>query len=325
MSNLLTIDLSITTINDKLPEFIGAGLASYAENSNSYHRQTDELRQKIASKFQVTADHVYLTAGADQAILLLSVLYGQHAHVFTPTYISYTDVRRVGGELTEHPVLDGSVYNVPTSKIEGASLIFLANPNNPAGITSREKVLELVRNNPDAKVVVDEAYGDFADESVINDVVNHKNLVVLRSFSKGYSLAGFRIGYIIAAPEILEQLFLESTWFNVAYTSIGAAVIALENEGYFNTLRQSIIIERQKNVDFLEKLGYQTIPSHINAILIKFSDEDSGTKFAEKLKKANIKVNLGNGGSNCGLNSSFMRVSIGTASQMQAFRNAVAS
>lgn len=318
-----TIDLSFTTIKDKLPDFITNGLAPYATDSNSYFHQPEELRQKIASKQNIPINSVYLTAGADQAITLLCAMFGSNTHVFTPTYISYSDAKNLGGKFTEHPSLAGSTYAVSTSRIEDASLIFLANPNNPAGITERETILELVTNNPDAKIVVDEAYGEFFDQSVIGDVTNNKNLIVLRSFSKGYALAGFRIGYIVANPEVLEQLALESTWFNVAYTSVGAAVTALDHEDHFGKMRKIIIGERQKTESYLFKHGYQVIPSQINAVLIKFSNESAAASFIKKLKQADIVVNHGNGASNCGLDKTYVRVSVGTADQMQILRDTV--
>jgi histidinol-phosphate aminotransferase len=318
MRSMSVIDLRFTTLNQHLPDFIYQKLADYSAKSNSYHHQPDELRSLIAQKHGLGIDSVALSAGTDQAILLLSTLYGQHGHIFTPTYISYTDIKRVGGDLTEHYSLDAGVYSVSASTIDGASLIFIANPNNPAGITDRHTILELVKNNPRAKVVVDEAYGDLAGESVIQDVSNHTNLIVLRSFSKGYALAGFRIGYIIAQPKVLEDMVLESTWFNVAYTSVGAAVAALEHEDYFAEIRASVVTGRQQFEAYLVGAGYNIVPSSINAVLLKFDSEEAATSFVDSLKAKEIQVNQGNGASNTGLDESFVRMSIGTSDQMAA-------
>jgi histidinol-phosphate aminotransferase len=317
------IDLSFTTIKQPLPDFIYDGLRSFSTDSNSYHHQPAVLRQKIADHYNVPLDYIQLTAGADQAILFLSLTYGQKTHIFTPTYIGYTDVQKLGGELVEHPALEEGTYTISTDKIPDASLIFLANPNNPAGITPRKKVLELVVNNPQAIVVIDEAYADFADESVIGDVKDHKNLVVVRSFSKSHALAGYRIGYMVAAPELLGYLELETTWFNVAYTSVGAAAVAIDYEDHFADLRQDISRERERTATFLRDQNYTVITSSINALLVKFETEQKATDFVEKLKQASIKVNHGNGPSNCGLDKTFVRISVGTTEQMQALRRAL--
>ena len=183
--------------------------------------------------------------------------------------------------------------------------------------------MELVKNNPQAKVAVDEAYGDFAGESVIQDVPSCKNLIVLRSFSKGFALAGFRIGYIIAQAETLDNMILESTWFNVAYTSVGAAVAALEHEDHFVEIRASVINERQRFETYLTRAGYKVLPSSINAVLLKFDSEDGAMTFVNALKTKEILVNQGNGASNTGLDNSFVRISIGSPEQMTYVKQAI--
>jgi len=322
MNGMAIIDLSFTTIKQELPNFIYEKLDSFSTQSNSYHHQPDELRTLIAKKHAINIESVALTAGSDQAILLLSALFGKDGHVFTPTYISYSDIKRFG-RFTEHASLDQNNYEIETSKIDGSSLIFIANPNNPAGITSKDRIMELVTNNPDSFVVVDEAYGDFAGESVIDEAAKHDNLVVLRSFSKGYALAGFRIGYMVAQPTVLDELVLESTWFNVAYTSVGAAIAAMENETYFAEMRASIIESRKKLESSLQQSDYDVIPGYINATLIKFANESAATSFVDYLDTRDIKVNQGNGASNVGLDKSFVRISIGTPEQMEALQEAI--
>lgn len=278
----------------------------------------------LADKHKVPIEYIHLTAGADQAIMLLGIVFGQDTHIFTPTYISYGDVTSFGGKITEHYSLNDNNYTVSTETKTGASLIFLANPNNPAGITKKDDVINLVDNNPRAIVAVDEAYGDFTEESVAGDVLQHKNLVVIRSFSKAYSLAGFRIGYVIADPEIIRRITFESTWFNVAFTSVGAAIAALQHEEYFHKIRQDIISERSITETALSGSGYAVIPSHINAVLLKFDDEQQASQFVSKLKDAGIVVNHGNVGSNLGLNKTFVRISIGTIELMKTFHSIVA-
>lgn len=317
------IDLRFTTLKESLPSFIYDSIANYVKDSNSYFYQPEQLRKQLADKHGVPVEMIYLTAGADQALNVLTCVFGQQTHVFTPTYVGYSDAQKFGHELHEHYSLTENTYQISTDHIEGASLVFLANPNNPAGLTSRDDVLRLVHNNPDAKVVVDEAYGDFANESVVDCVQANANLVVVRSFSKGYSLAGFRIGYIIAHPDILQALVFETMYFNVAYPSVGAAVAALSNESYFSDIRGQINQERQRTESFLSEAGYVVVFGHINAALIRFQNMELATAFRERLKAKGILVNQGNGASNFGLDDMFVRLSIGTNAQMELFRAAL--
>lgn len=323
MSIDINIDLSLTTIKQELPDFIHQEIAHYARVSNTYHHQPEELRSLLAKRHGVPIEHVFLTAGADQAIMLLGMAYGERTHIFTPTYISYTDVKLFGGQLDEHYALNDSGYSISTSVLPDATLIFLANPNNPAGFTDKKQILELVQNNPETVIAVDEAYGDFVDQSVADEVRNYQNLVVIRSFSKGFSLAGYRIGYMLADPKVTKKLAFESTWFNIAHTSVGAAIAALEHEDYFRKIRLSIIAERIATEKFLISQGYRIIPSQINAVLLMFDKPSKAQSFVQAMKTAGIVVNQGNVGSNYGLNENFVRVSIGTPEHMQHFQDSV--
>lgn len=187
------INLQYTTIKDPLPDFIYEGLAPYSKAANAYKPQPTELVEKLAKKHNVPSEMIYLTAGIDEAIQMFAKTYGNNAYVFTPTYVVYSDVEEFGGTLTRILSVKGSEYSVPIDTIPNASLIYLANPNNPSGITSKENSIRLVKNNPQAIVVIDEAYGEFADLSVIDQVKKFSHMVVLRSFSKAYTMADNKI------------------------------------------------------------------------------------------------------------------------------------
>lgn len=317
------INLQYTTIKNPLPDFIYENLKPYSKGANAYKPQPVELMEKLAKKHGIFKEMIYLTAGIDEAIQMFAKAYGQNAYVFTPTYVVYADVEEFGGKLTRIFSVENSEYRIKTNAISDATLIYLANPNNPSGITSREKVMELVKNNPHAKVVIDEAYGEFADLSVIDQVGKHPHMAVLRSFSKAYGMAGNRIGYIIAHPEVISVVKNKTQWSNVSYLSVGAAVTALDHEDYFKQVREDIGKRRDEFMEFLKKSGFSILPSKINAILFKFSPEEEGSKFADHLAENNFVVSHGNGNSNIGLDKSFVRVAIGTPDQMLSLRRVI--
>ena len=181
--------------------------------------------------------------------------------------------------------------------------------------------MTLVKNNPQAKVVIDEAYGEFADLSVIDQVQKYPQMIVLRSFSKAYGMAGNRVGYIVAHPDIINIVKNKTQWTNVSYLSVGAAMIALDNENYFKKVRDDISTRREEFMEFLKQKGYSILPSKINAILFKFDSEEEGIKFADFLTKNNFVISHGNGNSNIGLDKSFLRIAIGTKEQMQKLKD----
>ncbi len=320
------INLQYTTIKTPLPDFIYEGIRLFSAGANLYHPQPAELIEKLAAKYKLPKEMIFLTAGIDEALQMFQHVYGSTTYVFTPTYVVHADAALFGKKLVKVTCLDAQhQYQVPIKKYADATLILLANPNNPSGFTSKEKVMELVRINPHAMVVIDEAYGAFADLLVEDQVGNNKNMAVLRSFSKDYGMAGNRIGYIVAQPEILATVKDFTTWANVSYISVGAAIAALNHEKYFVNIREDINTRRDGFLSFLAKLKYSVLPSQINAVIIRFSSEKEASSFVAYLAKNNIVVSHGNGNSNIGLDKSFVRLSIGTEKQMVQVKKVISS
>ena len=158
-------------------------------------------------------------------------------------------------------------------------LIYLCNPNNPtASITPKKEMREFLDQVPrDAMVLVDEAYHHYADspeyESVIPLVKNHSNLIVARTFSKIYGMAGLRCGYCVAQPEAMQRLRPHQTWDSVNIMAITAATASLEDADQV-TNGQRLNRETKKFVtDELGSLGYASIPSQANFIMVNVKRE----------------------------------------------------
>lgn len=311
-----TIDLVYTTIREPLPDFIWEALREYSHNANAYHHQPSVLIDKLVKKHNIPREMSYLVAGIDEAIQIFALAFGKHAYVFTPAYIVYSDVEEFGGKLTRILSLRGHEYIVSPKHFPDATLIYFANPNNPAGFTSKEKVLELVQNNTQAIVAIDEAYAEFTDFSVLDQVKQYPHMAVFRSFSKAFGMAGNRVGYVVAHPEIIEKIARKSRFSNVSYLSIGAAVTALEHEKYFRDVIAQLNKRKEDFISFLTQKGLTVIPGKINAVLLKFESEDKGSAFVKYLNDHNVIVSHGNGNSNMGLDKSHVRISIGTEEQM---------
>lgn len=317
------INLQYTTITTPLPDFIYEDLRQYSQNANGYKPQPAELIEKLANTHNIPKEMIYLTAGADEAIQMFALAYGKNTFIFTPTYTVYNDTTDFFANVNKINALKNNEYVISTEKLPEASLIFIANPNNPFGFTSKEKILELVENNPQAIIVVDEVYAEFGDFSVIDKVKDFPNLVVIRSFSKSYCMAANRVGFIVANPDIISKVRFKTQWANVSYLSVGAVMTALDHVEYFQQLRQGIIERRDRFGAFLREHGFTVLPSKINAVLLKFEDESQGTRFAQHLVDNNFVISHGNGSSNVGLDKSFVRISIGTEEEMNALKTTV--
>jgi histidinol-phosphate/aromatic aminotransferase/cobyric acid decarboxylase-like protein len=318
------INLQYTTIKSPLPEFIYKELKEFSHRANAYQPQPEELVSILAKKHNLKNENIYLTAGIDEALQMFILKFGTRTTIFTPAYTVYTDVEIFGNKLTKIPSLKNNEYVIEPRIFSDATLIILANPNNPCGFSPKEKIIELIEKNKHAMIVIDEAYGEFAPElSMIEYINKYPNLSVLRSFSKDYSMAGNRIGYIVSSSETIQSVKPMCQWANVSYLSIGAAVSALKHEDYFRQIREDINKQREEFAEFLKKQGFTVLPSKINALVVKFETEKQGKNFYDYLLNNNIRTSLGNGNSNVGLDDSFVRISIGTKEQLEILKEVI--
>lgn len=319
----MIIDLRFSTIKESLPGFIYKNLRSFSRKSNDYFPQPQELIKLLSEKFKIKRENIFLTAGSDEAILTLSKIYKKSVVIFTPTYMEYANEKIFGSNITKINALTSNGYIINPRYYPGASIIFIGNPNNPIGVVDKETIYKLIKNNPKAIIVVDETYGEFFDNSVIKDVRKFNNLVVLRSFSKDYGMAGIRIGFMVANKDVTQRVKELTQLTNTSYLSVGAAISALSHQDYFIKLRSRIIRERDLFSRFLKSNKLKVLKSNINVVLLKFTTEKNSKKFYDYLKKHDIYTNLGNAGSNIGLDKSYVRIAIGTKKEMETVKEII--
>ena len=233
---------------------------------------TAEVAARAAERFGVAADQVLVTAGADDALLRIALAFlapGRSAVVPSPTFEMiprYTAV--AGGELIEVPWEPGAPYPLEAAldALRGdSSLLYVVSPNNPTGaVATAEDVLRACDAAPDALVVVDQAYGEFADEDLTAAALSRPNAVVLRTMSKAYGAAGLRVGFAIGRPELLRVLEAAGNPYPCAAPSLDAALRLLGTniEGSVEAVRA----ERAVLVERLRALGLDAAPSQGNFV-----------------------------------------------------------
>lgn len=316
MKSTNVIDLQFTTMQEKVPDFIYEGLQPYVKQAFAYQLQPSFLKDALAKQFDLPSEWIFLTNGVNEALLITLEAFGKNTHIFTPT--EYTTTHQFCPTLTPHFSLEGNKYTISSATIEGATLIILANPNNPVGFTTPEIIEDLIKNNPQAKIVIDEIYGEYAPElTVTNLVKKYDNLVVYRGFSKSYGLPGIRLGYIVSNPTVLATLSEKSPWANVSILSCGAAKVALDHKDYYKNLRNTVMARKQHVIEKLEELGLIILPSLINTIVLKYPSEAVARKVADHLRSNNILVNVGENGGKVGNDNSYISFTVGTESQME--------
>ena len=204
-----------------------------------------------------------------------------------------------------------------------AGAYYIVNPNNPTGtMTPREDILWLLANKPAGSVViVDEAYHHFSnDESVIDQVALDKDIIVMRTFSKIYGMAGLRAGFAVARPDLLQKLGTvpgpSRSLASISITSSAAARASLQDKELV-PLRKKINSDvRSETLEFLEKHGYKTVPgSQANMFMVDV--KRPGKEFQAAMLKENVAI-----GRTWAAMPNFVRVTVGTRQEMAKFQTA---
>ena len=283
-----------------------------------------KLRKLIAETHEMQEEQVIVGNGSDDILNLCVRAFSDSIRpvgMLNPSYSLYPVLTSLQGTKLEQIEFCDDQFNLPVKEIisSGVNLFFLTNPHAPSGLSfPQHKILEIL-NCIDAILVVDEAYADFSTNSSISFLENVDNLIITRTFSKSYSLAGARVGYAFSTPRIIEVLDSVREVYNVDRMSQAAAFAALSDKEYFEDCKSKIIAERTKAHEFLTRLGWRTVESQANFILTEPVTEGgkAGKVVAKSLfdylEKHDIFVRYF---PNHRLTESKIRISIGTEKQM---------
>lgn len=289
-----------------------------------------ELKESLASKFNITDKNIIIGQGSDQIIEFLlgakansknAILMAKTTFAMYEIYAAHKDAKIYKTTSDEHNLdefLD--IYNSHKDEIE---VIFLCVPNNPLGeCLSKDEVYSFISKvDKNTLVVIDGAYQEFAsfkDESKKIDpqdlITNFDNAIFLGTFSKAYGLGGMRIGYGIANENIISNLYKLRPPFNVTCLSLIAANEALKDKEFVENAVISNFIEMKRYEKFAKRLNIDFIDSYTNFITFKFKNTENSTKISEELLKKGIIIrNLKSYGMNA------IRITIGTKEQNSRF------
>lgn len=260
------------------------------------NRFAQELRAKAAQVYNLPEECILCGNGSDDLLTLIMRAYvgpaprGEILYPY-PTYVLYETLAEIEGARTktfDYP-LD---FSIPEGLgVTSARVLFLANPNSPSGtMTSLEKVRSLAQTFQ-GLVVIDEAYVDFADFTCLPLVRELDNVVVLRSFSKSYSLAGARIGLAFANPDIITALVKVKDSYNLDTMAMVAGAAALDDQPYLQKNVAMIRATRTRLAEELRRLGWEVLPSQSNFVYarVRWNGPSAENTYLE-LKKRGILV-----------------------------------
>ncbi len=275
------------------------------------------LHERLAAFAGWRADGVLAGNGSNeliQALLMVTVGEGKRVLISEPTFTLYRQVATIlGGEVLSVP-LDENL-NFDAAALAQAvtdfcpAVTIICSPNNPTGCRLGDDELAKLLELSAGLVVVDEAYFEFSGRTIVPLLRRHRNLVVLRTFSKAMAMAGLRIGYLLAAPELTREVAKAVLPYNLNVVSQTAAGVALElYETEIKPLVERIVGERGRLSSALAEIdGLAPVPSHANFMVVRSSLEPRFV-FAELLKRDILIRDV----SGYPMLKEFFRVSVGT-------------
>lgn len=286
--------------------------------------QAFSLKRKLARHLNVQPSNLVLGNGSDELIdIIIKTFVEEDEHIVTSdsTFLEYKIIAGVKGRTVITAPLKYFKYDLEAIKAKiGAKtkVVFISNPNNPTGtyVTSYE-IEDFLRDiPPGVLVVLDEAYDVFIDVDDFpnsRDYIRNKNVIILKTFSKAYGLAGLRIGYAITSPEFASYMEIARQPFNVNLLAQAGAAAALDDKKFLKRTRKLILEGKNYIYDALNKSGLAYLPSVTNFILIDAGRDGSGV-FKDMLKYGVIIRDM----KQYGLKN-FIRVTIGTKKENERF------
>lgn len=288
--------------SNKIDKYLSAQLPSFDIYPDGY---TSELRTAVANKLSVSEDQLIFGSGTDEIVQMVgrAFLYpGVNTVMPAPTFPQYKHNARIeGAEVKEVPTLNGyhDLDGMLNAIDENTNVVWLCSPNNPTGsLIPKDDLDTFMEKCPKhVLVVLDEAYYEYVEESIKSNILDrlssYKNLLVLRTFSKAYGLAGLRIGYGIANNALIANLDVVRGPFNTSSMAQKAALIALDDDEFIleSTSRNRSVKENFQL--FLDSIGWHYYDSQTNFLLV--STPKSGDEIFQRLLENGYIVRSGDG------------------------------
>ena len=259
--------------------------------------ESTELTQTLAKKLNVSSANLIIGSGSTELIRMAAIGYleaGDMVIVPPHTYGDYEIACRLVGANVKRPFVSaesGFQLNIAAMekliRDQRPKLIFLCNPNNPTGqYLSRKEVQAILSVSEDCLVILDEAYIAFTENAWSSlDLIREGNLIILRSMTKDYALAGLRLGYAVAAESIITVLKRVRPPWNVSSVAQAAGIAALNAEGYVEACAVKLRESKEFLVQELQRIGCSPLPSAANFFVVK-------VKNAAGLRQALLKKSI---------------------------------
>ena len=281
-----------------------------------------ELRAEIARQNATTPDRVFVGNGSDEVLALAARAFvedDEEIGSLDPSYSLYKTLAAI-----RDVKWAGTPIHSPTPSLahSSTSLFLWTNPNAPTGEYAEPKKIAAFARKFPGVVIIDEAYADFARGNCMSlaTAPRNRNVMVMRTFSKSYSIAGLRVGYCVGPKDLVDALYKVKDSYNVDAVAQAVALAALKDRAYHRKTVAKVVKTRKAFEKALAKRGWDVIPSESNFVFAKPPAPATAPEVFSMLKKKNILVRYFPGP----LTGDRLRITIGTDEQMKKLLDAIA-
>lgn len=299
--------------------------------SIDFHRYPDrrawQLRTEIGELHGVGPEQVFVANGSNEVLQTLCLTYGgagRTALLFEPTYAMHGQIARlsgatvIAGDRRADFTLDPHAVETLIREHQ-PDIVFLCSPNNPTGLAEPRSLVELVAASAPGLVVVDEAYGQFASWSAQELLRDDANLVVVRTYSKTWAMAGARLGYLLAPAWLVEDLEKVVLPYHLDSVKQAAGRLALRFEPEMRRRVELLVAERNRLIQALEGLPVVVWPSQANFVLFRPETVDADAVWQKLVDRSVLVRNCSSWQRLAGC----LRVTIGTPAENDLFIRAL--
>ncbi|MEM8864510.1 MAG: histidinol-phosphate transaminase [Planctomycetota bacterium] len=277
------------------------------------------FRIQAGETLGVDPDWILCGNGSDDILTITTRAFvgqGETVRFPTPSYILYKTLAEIQGancDIVPYEA-DWTLGFRFTQAMDGLKLAYLANPNSPSGTVLAPGEVAAIADALPCPLLVDEAYADFADTNCIDLVRSNERILVSRTLSKSYALAGLRYGYVVAQPSVIEELKKVKDSYNCDAIAIAAATAALGDQDWLAENVSKVKATRDRLADALKELGFAVTPSNGNFVWATHPTADHATVY-QQLREAGVLIRFmqypgwGDG----------LRTSVGTDEQIDAY------
>jgi len=281
-----------------------------------------QFRQAVSQVLGIPSDWIIVGNGSDEVLSIViraCAEPGRKVVYPMPTYVLYRTLTEMqAAEILEIPYAED--YSLPVAELIAAdgAVTFIASPNSPSGHVVPKDDLRKLASGLSGVLVIDEAYTDFADENALDVVQEFENVMIIRTLSKGYSLAGLRLGFGIANPKLLTGLFKVKDSYNIDAIACTVGTAAITDQAYKNACIAKIRASRHKLAQDLKQLGFRVWDSQTNFLLVQPSQNNAEYLY-QQLKAQQILIRYFK---QPGLDDK-LRITVGTDEQNQILVDAL--